>query len=102
LERDARLVALSGGRYHAAAVTCAETLEVLRRTKDAGLNVTASASINHLTLNEIDIGPYRTFLKLSPPLRAENDRKTLVQAVAEGLVDVVMSDHNPQDVETKR
>jgi dihydroorotase len=102
LERDVRLVALSGGRYHAASVTCAETLDVLRRAKDAGLNVTASASINHITLNEIDIGPYRTFLKLSPPLRAEDDRKFLVQAVAGGLVDVVMSDHNPQDVETKR
>ena len=102
LERDVRLVALSGGRYHAASVTCAETLDVLRRAKDAGLNVTSSASINHLTLNEIDIGPYRTFLKLSPPLRAEDDRKLLVQAVASGLVDVVVSDHNPQDVETKR
>jgi dihydroorotase len=102
LERDIRLVALSGGRYHAASVTCAESLEVLRRAKDAGLKVTASASINHLTLNENDIGPYRTFLKLSPPLRAENDRKALVEALARGLVDVVMSDHNPQDVETKR
>jgi dihydroorotase len=102
LERDLRLVALTGGRYHAASVTCAESLEVLRRAKDAGLDVTASASINHITLNENDIGPYRTFLKLSPPLRAEDDRKRLVEAVTSGLVDVVMSDHNPQDVETKR
>jgi dihydroorotase len=102
LERDLRLVALTGGRYHAASVTCAESLEVLRHAKDAGLDVTASASINHITLNENDIGPYRTFLKLSPPLRAEDDRKRLVEAVASGLVDVVMSDHNPQDVETKR
>ena len=102
LERDIRLVALSGGRYHAASVTCAESLEVLRRAKDAGLKVTASASINHLTLNENDIGPYRTFLKLSPPLRAEDDRKALVEATSAGLIDVVMSDHNPQDVETKR
>jgi dihydroorotase len=102
LERDIRLVALTGGRYHAASVTCAESLEVLRRAKDAGLNVTASASINHITLNENDIGPYRTFLKMSPPLRAENDRKALVEALGKGLIDVVMSDHNPQDVETKR
>jgi dihydroorotase len=93
---------LSGGRYHAASVTCADTLEVLRRAKDAGLDVTASASINHVTLNENDIGPYRTFLKLAPPLRAEDDRKVLVEAVGSGLVDVIMSDHNPQDVETKR
>jgi len=102
LERDIRLVALSGGRYHAASVTCAESLEVLRRAKEAGLNVTAACSINHLTLNENDIGPYRTFLKLSPPLRGEDDRKLLVAALAGGLIDVVMSDHNPQDVETKR
>ena len=102
LERDIRLVALTGGRYHAASVTCAESLEVLRRAKDAGLNVTASASINHLTLNENDIGSYRTFFKVSPPLRAEDDRKALVDAIGAGLIDVVMSDHNPQDVETKR
>src|ERR1700687_1281572 len=102
LERDISLVALSGGRYHAASVTCVESLEVLRRAKDAGLHVTASASINHVTLNENDIGPYRTFLKVSPPLRAEDDRKALVAAAGSGLIDVVMSDPNPQDVETKR
>jgi dihydroorotase len=102
LERDIRLVALSGGRYHAASVTCVDTLEVLRRGKDAGLSVSASASINHVTLNENDIGPYRTFLKLAPPLRMEDDRKALIEAVGSGLVDVIMSDHNPQDVETKR
>ena len=102
LERDMRLVALTQTRYHAASVTCGEALEVLRRAKEDGLKVTASASINHLTLNEIDIGPYRTFLKLSPPLRAEEDRATLVSALASGLIDVVMSDHNPQDVEGKR
>ena len=83
-------------------MTCAESLDVLRRAKDAGLDVTASASINHVTLNEIDIGPYRTFLKVTPPLRAEDDRKALVEAVSAGLIDVIMSDHNPQDVETKR
>jgi dihydroorotase len=102
LERDLRLVAATEGRYHAASLTCAESLEVLRRAKEAGLAVSASASINHLTLNEIDIGPYRTFFKMAPPLRAEDDRKALVAALAEGLIDVVMSDHNPQDVEVKR
>ena len=102
LERDVRLVALTGGRYHAASISCAESLEVLRRAKDAGLPVTASVSINHLALNEIDIGPYRTFFKLAPPLRAEDDRKAMVAALDEGLIDVVMSDHNPQDVEVKR
>ena len=102
LERDMRLVALTGGRYHAASLTCVESLEILKRARDAGLAVTASVSINHLTLNENDIGPYRTFFKLSPPLRTEDDRLALVEAVADGLIDVVMSDHNPQDVEAKR
>lgn len=102
LERDLRLVALTGSRYHAASVTCRESLEVLKRAKDQGLPVTASASINHLTLNEIDIGSYRTFFKIAPPLRTNDDRVALAEAVSSGLIDVVMSDHNPQDVETKR
>lgn len=102
LERDMRLVQLTGGRYHAALITCRESLDVIRRAKQAGLPVTAGVSINHLTLNEMDIGGYRTFLKLSPPLRSEEDRLAMVEAVAEGLVDVIVSDHNPQDVETKR
>ena len=102
LERDMRLVKLTGGRYHAASLTCVESLDILKRAKDDGLNVSASVSINHLTLNENDIGPYRTFLKLSPPLRTETDRLALVAAVASGLIDAVMSDHNPQDVEVKR
>ncbi|RDV01797.1 dihydroorotase [Undibacter mobilis] len=102
LERDMRLVALTKGRYHAASVTCPSSLAVLGDAKEAGLAVTAAASINHLTLNENDIGPYRTFLKMSPPLRAESDRQALVQALNDGLIDVIMSDHNPQDVETKR
>jgi dihydroorotase len=102
LERDMRLVALAESRYHAASLTCAAALDVLAHAKEQGLNVTASASINHLTLNELDIGPYRTFLKVSPPLRAEADRTALVAALAAGLIDVVMSDHNPQDVEGKR
>lgn len=102
LERDIRLVALTGARYHAAIVTCRESLDILRRAKEAGLPVTASTSINHLTLNENDIGAFRTFCKLSPPLRAEDDRLALAQAVSEGLVDAIVSDHNPQDVETKR
>ena len=102
LERDMRLVALTEGRYHAASVTCAESLDVLQRAKDAGLAVTASASINHLALNEIDVGAYRTFFKLSPPLRNEEDRRALLEALEAGLIDVVMSDHNPQDVEVKR
>jgi dihydroorotase len=102
LARDVRLVALAEARYHAASVTCAESIEVLRRAKDAGLPVTASATINHLALNENDVGSYRTFLKLSPPLRAEEDRIALAAAIKEGVIDTIVSDHNPQDVEVKR
>jgi dihydroorotase len=102
LERDMRLVALTGGRYHAASLSCKESLDILKRARESGLDVSASVSINHAALNENDIGPYRTFLKLSPPLRTEEDRRALVEAVASGLIDVIMSDHNPQDVEVKR
>ncbi|MBV8918523.1 dihydroorotase, partial [Bradyrhizobium sp.] len=102
LERDMRLVTLTGGRYHAASLSSIASLEILKRARDAGLAVSASVSINHVTLNENDIGPYRTFLKLSPPLRGESDRRALVDALASGLIDVIMSDHNPQDVEVKR
>ncbi|MCK0197602.1 dihydroorotase [Ancylobacter sp. 6x-1] len=101
-ERDVRLAAITGGRYHAASLTCPESLDVLRRAKDEGHAVTASASINHLCLNERDVVGYRTFFKVAPPLRSEPDREVLVRALAEGLIDVVVSDHNPQDVEVKR
>lgn len=102
LERDIRLVAMTGGRYHASALSCTDSLEVLKAAKKAGMPVTAGVSINNLTFNEHDIGAYRTFFKLSPPLRSEEQRLAMVQALADGLIDVVVSDHNPQDVETKR
>ncbi|WP_244532288.1 dihydroorotase [Methylocapsa palsarum] len=102
LDRDVRLAALTGARYHAALVTTSLSLEIIARAKAAGLPVTCAVSINHLTLNESDIGDYRTFLKLSPPLRREDERRELVAALASGLIDVIVSDHNPQDVETKR
>ena len=102
LDRDLRLVNLIKGRYHASLVSAAPSLEIIARAKDAGLTVTCSTSINHLTLNENDIGAYRSFFKLSPPLRQETDRIAMVEALASGLIDVIVSDHNPQDVETKR
>jgi dihydroorotase len=102
LDRDMRLVNLTGARYHAACISTTLSLDIVRKAKAAGLPVTCATSINHLTLNENDIGDYRTFLKLAPPLRREDERSTLVAALAEGLIDVIVSDHNPQDVETKR
>ncbi|MCJ2143004.1 dihydroorotase [Methylobacterium sp. E-066] len=102
LERDIRLVRLTGARYHAAMISCADSVEIVRRAKQDGLPVTCGVSVNNLVLNENDIGHYRTFCRLSPPLRDEADRHAVVQALNEGVIDVVVSDHNPQDVETKR
>jgi dihydroorotase len=102
LERDMRLVRLTGGRYHAAMISCADSAEIVRAAKDKGLPVTCGVSINHLALNENDIGDYRTFMKLSPPLRHEDDRQAMIEALADGTIDVIVSDHNPQDVENKR
>jgi dihydroorotase len=102
LERDMRLLGIAGGRYHAALVSCTDSLDVLKAAKARGLNVTAGVSINNLSFNDNDVGGYRTFYKLSPPLRSEQQRQELIAALASGLIDVVVSDHNPQDVETKR
>jgi dihydroorotase len=102
LERDVRLAALTRGRYHAAQISCAESLEIIRRAKKAGLAVSCGVSATHLTLNELDIGPYRTFFRLSPPLRSEDDRQAMIEGVADGTIDVIVSSHDPQDVDTKR
>ncbi|ALV29051.1 MAG: dihydroorotase [Polymorphum sp.] len=102
IERDLRLVGMSRGRYHANLVSTSDGATAIQTGKDRGLDVTAGVSINHLTQNENDIGPYRTFFKMSPPLRDENDRMAMVQAVADGTIDIICSNHDPQDVETKR
>jgi dihydroorotase len=102
LDRDIRLVNLTGARYHAALVTTALSLDIIAKAKADGLPVTCATSINHLTLNENDIGDYRTFLKLAPPLRGEDERRALVAGLASGIIDAIVSDHDPQDVETKR
>lgn len=102
LERDLRLAALTGARYHAMAISVPESAEIIRAAKARGLAVTAGISINHLTLNETDIGEYRTFFRLSPPLRGEDDRRAMVAALADGGIDIIVSAHDPQDVDTKR
>ena len=102
LDRDLRLVELTGARYHAPTLSCAESLEAIRAAKAKGLKVTCGVSINHLTLNENDIGPYRTFFKVRPPLRTEDDRQFLVEALRSGDIDVIVSSHDPQDADTKR
>ena len=102
LDRDMAIVEMTGARYHADQVTTARALKRLTRAKEAGLDVTAGVSIHHLTLNELDVGDYRTFFKVKPPLRAEVDRIAAVEAVAAGLIDVISSMHTPQDEESKR
>ncbi|MFC7705698.1 dihydroorotase [Plastorhodobacter daqingensis] len=101
-DRDMALVEMTGVAYHADQITCARTLPALERAKKNGLDVTAGVSIHHLTLNEYDVGDYRTFFKLTPPLRSEDDRLAVVEAVAAGLIDIICSMHTPQDEESKR
>ncbi len=102
LERDLALVEMTGAKYHADNLSTAAALPALQRAKDAGLDVTAGVSIHHLTLNELDVADYRTFFKVKPPLRSEDDRLAMVSAVASGLIDVISSMHTPQDEESKR
>ena len=101
-DRDMALVEMTGVRYHADQITCARSLPALERARANGFDVTAGVSIHHLTLNEFDVGDYRTFFKLTPPLRSEDDRRAMVAAVASGLIDVICSMHSPQDEESKR
>lgn len=102
LDRDISLLEMTGARYHIDQITTARALPALERAKRNGLRITAGVSIHHLTLNDMDIADYRTFFKLTPPLRSEDDRAAVVQAVAEGLIDVICSMHTPQDEESKR
>ena len=102
LERDLALAELTGARLLVDQITTADALESLARAKSKGQQVWATASINHLTFNEVDIGDYRTFYKLTPPLRCEADRQALVDALAQGLIDIVVSAHAPAPAEDKR
>ena len=102
LERDLALARLTGGAYHAAKISTALATNALGRAKADGANVTAGVSIHNLSLNENDVGEYRTFFRLTPPLRAEDDRLAMIEAVRDGTIDVVVSSHDPQDVDTKR
>jgi dihydroorotase len=102
LDRDLALVEMTGARWHVDQVTTARSLPALARAKEAGLDVTAGISIHHLTLNEFDVGDYRTFFKFTPPLRSEEDRLAMVLAVADGVIDVIGSFHTPADEESKR
>lgn len=102
LDRDIALVEMTGAKYHADQITTARALPALARAKKNGLDVTAGVGIHHLTLNALDVADYRTFFKLKPPLRDEDDRLAVAEAVASGLIDIISSMHTPQDEESKR
>lgn len=102
LDRDIALIEMTGARYHADQITTLRALPALDRAKRNGLDITAGVSIHHLTLNELDVADYRTFFKVKPPLRSEDDRQGVIDAVRSGLIDIISSMHTPQDEESKR
>ncbi len=102
VERDIRLVELTGARYHFGQISCAAALEAIKAAKARGLPITCGVSAHHLTLNELDVGAYFTFRKVKPPLRSEADRNAMVEGVAAGDIDVIVSSHDPQAADTKR
>jgi len=102
VERDLRLVELTGARYHFGQISTRASLEALRAAKARGLGVTCAVSAHHLALNELDVGAYRTFTKVKPPLRSEDDRLAMAEGVASGTIDAIVSSHDPQAADTKR
>jgi len=102
VERDLSFLEEYLCRYHISQISSEKTISVIKKAKNEGKIFTTGVSINNLSLNENDIGDFKTFLKLSPPLRTENDRQSLVEAVSDGTIDVIVSDHKPEDVESKR
>ena len=102
IERDLTLLGEYSCRYHINQISSKKSLNIIEKNKSNGKNFTVGVSINNLSLNENDIGDFKTFLKLSPPLRAEDDRFALVQGIKDGLIDVIVSDHLPEDEESKR
>ena len=102
VERDIRLVELTGARYHFVQISTRASLEAIAAAKARGLPITCGVSAHHLALNELDVGPYYTFRKVKPPLRSEDDRMAMVEGVASGVIDVIVSSHEPQGADTKR
>src|SRR5690606_36613290 len=102
LARDLELAGLTGVRYQAAQISTARAVSLVAEAKQRGFDVAAGVSINNLSLNENDVGAYRSFFKLNPPLRSEDDRRAMIEGLKSGVIDVIHSDHDPQDSEVKR
>ena len=101
IERDLALLEEYRCRYHISQISSAKSVLVIKEKKQS-LKFSCGVSINNLSLNENDIGDFRTFLKLSPPLRTEEDRLALVDGLNEKAINVIVSDHKPEDEEQKR
>ncbi len=102
LDRDIAIIEMTGASYHADQITTSRALPPLERAKHNGFDITAGTSIHHLTLNALDVANYRTFFKIKPPLRDEDDRLAITRAVQTGLIDIISSMHTPQHEESKR
>tara|TARA_B100000941_G_scaffold288004_1_gene264152 strand:+ start:44 stop:1336 length:1293 start_codon:yes stop_codon:yes gene_type:complete len=102
IERDLSLLEEYPCRYHISQLSSAKSVDVIKKYRTNGLKFSVGVSINNLSLNENDIGDFKTFMKISPPLRKEEDRKALIKGVKDGLIDVIVSDHKPEDEESKR
>ena len=102
IERDLSLLGEYPCRYHISQLSSAKSVEVIKKYKKEGIKFSAGVSINNLSLNENDIGDFKTFMKVSPPLRKEDDRKALIKGIKDGYIDVIVSDHKPEDEESKR
>jgi dihydroorotase len=100
--RDIRLAALTGGAIHFAHISTAEAIDLIRRGKDSGIAVTCDTAPPYFDLNETAIGDFRTYAKLSPPLRPDSDRLAVCAALADGTIDAIASDHQPRDADDKR
>jgi dihydroorotase len=102
IERDLHLLAMAGGRYHVGHVSTAASVDTIRRAKARGISVTCDTAPHYFALDENEVGEYRTFAKVSPPLRRDSDRAAIAEGIADGTIDCIASDHAPHDQDSKR
>ena len=101
IERDLRIAKLTNAHYHVSNVTTKDSIEAIKRGKEEGVNITCDTSPSYFSLNELELSSYNTSFKLSPPLRSEEDRLSIIQGIKDGIIDIISSDHFPQSKDTK-